>query len=131
MNGPARVPGEPGFDLGVLVHGVVVENDMDGFALRHLALDGVEEADERLVAMPLPVAADDPAVEAIERGEQCRRSVRLWRLVGDGCGGVVRRQSFDHLQGVEETSADRSDDGPGARQPSGAEARGTARGDSG
>jgi len=38
---------EPGTHLGVLVNSVVVEDDMDGFAGRHLGVDGVEEADER------------------------------------------------------------------------------------
>ena len=46
---PARVAGEPGFDLGMLVGGVVVEDGVDQLAGRDLALDGVEEADELLV----------------------------------------------------------------------------------
>ena len=39
VEGPARVPGEPGADLGVLVGGVVVEDDVDELAGRDVALD--------------------------------------------------------------------------------------------
>ena len=41
------------------------------------ALDGVEEADELLMAMALHVAADDGAVEHVERGEQRGGAVAL------------------------------------------------------
>jgi hypothetical protein len=43
----------------------------------NLRLDGVEEADELLMPMPLHVAADDRAVENVQRGKQRRRSIRL------------------------------------------------------
>ena len=46
----AREPLENG---GMLVSGVVVENGMDGFADGNLALDGVEEAYELLMAVAL------------------------------------------------------------------------------
>ena len=44
---------EPCADLGVLVGGGIVENNMNELAGRDLAFDGVEEADELLVAMAL------------------------------------------------------------------------------
>ena len=44
---------------------------------RDLALDGVEKADEFLVAVALHAAADDGAVEHVERGEQRGRAVAL------------------------------------------------------
>ena len=44
MEDPARVAGEPGLDLGMLVGGVIVEDGVDHFAGRDGALDGVEEA---------------------------------------------------------------------------------------
>ena len=66
---------EPGADLGVLVGGVVVEDDVDQLAGRDLGLDGVEEADELLMPVALHVAADDRAVEHVERGEQRRGAV--------------------------------------------------------
>jgi hypothetical protein len=45
------------------------------FARRHGALDGVEEAHELLVPVPLHAAADHGTFEHIERGEQCGRAV--------------------------------------------------------
>ena len=77
MEGPARVAREPSLDLGMLVHGVVVEDDVDGLAFGHVALDGVKEADEFLVTVALHVAADYRAIEDIECGEECRRAVTL------------------------------------------------------
>ena len=50
---------------------------MDRLLLRHLGLDGVQEANELLMAVALHVAADDGAVEDIESGEQRRRAVAL------------------------------------------------------
>jgi hypothetical protein len=73
----ARMAPEPGTDLGMLVRGIVVQDDVDDLANRHLGLDGVEEADELLMPVPLHTAADDLALEHVERGEQCRRAVAL------------------------------------------------------
>ena len=69
VEGPARVPGEPGVDLGVGVRGVVVDNGMDQFAGRDRALDGIEEADELLLPVSLPAAAEDDAIERVESGK--------------------------------------------------------------
>ena len=44
MEDEALVPVEPGADLGMLVGGVVVEDDVDHLAGRHLGLDRVQEA---------------------------------------------------------------------------------------
>src|SRR5215467_13635059 len=70
---PARVAGEPGFDLGMLVGGVIVENGVNQFAGRYGALDGVEEADEFLVSMALHAASMHDTVERIERSQQAAR----------------------------------------------------------
>ncbi len=70
VEGPTRMVGEPGAHLGVLVGRVVVTDRMDHLARRHLRLDGVEEADELLMAMALHVAADDGAVQHVERRKQ-------------------------------------------------------------
>jgi hypothetical protein len=92
----ALVPVEPGADLGMLVGGVVVEDDVDHLAGRHLGLDRVQEAHD---GGALRVAADDGPVEdvdrrppsvflrgvtvpgalQVERGRTaCRRSVQRW-----------------------------------------------------
>jgi hypothetical protein len=49
-------------ELGVLVGGVVVEDGVHQLAGWHPGLDGVEEADETLVAVTLHAPADDVAV---------------------------------------------------------------------
>ena len=56
--------------LGCLCVAIVVEDDMDRLVGRHLALDGIEKADEFLVPVALHAAADDLALEDIECGEQ-------------------------------------------------------------
>jgi len=66
----ARVAGEPGFDLGMLVGGVIGEDGVDHFAGRDGALDGVEKADEFLVGMALHAAPVHDAVERVEGGKQ-------------------------------------------------------------
>ena len=82
----ARMPVEPGADLGVLVGGVVVE-DRRGRSCRPgpRASIGVEEADELLMPVALHAAADDRAVQHVEGGEQGRRAVALV-VVGHGPG---------------------------------------------
>ena len=56
---------------------------MNGLVLRDRTLEGVEEPDELLVPVAGHVAADDGAVEHIERSEQRRRPVPLV-VVGHG-----------------------------------------------
>lgn len=70
VEGPSRVPRQPGAGLGMFVGPVVVKNDMDDLSSRDLALDRVQEADELLVRMLLHAAADAHPVEDVEGGEQ-------------------------------------------------------------
>src|SRR5215212_4645284 len=70
-----RMAIEPGADVGMLVDGIVVENDVDDLTDRHLRLDGVQKSNEFLMTMTLHVAADDRAVEDVECGEQRRCAV--------------------------------------------------------
>jgi hypothetical protein len=72
----AGVPAEPPHHLGVLVGGVVVEDDVDHLACGHLGLDGVEDADELLVLVALYAAADDRAFRHVEGGDQGVRAIR-------------------------------------------------------
>ena len=74
---PAGMTFEPGDDLGMFVCAIVVEDDMDHLAGRHLTLDGVEKADELLVPVLLHAPADDRAVENIESREQRGGAVTL------------------------------------------------------
>ena len=77
VEGEALVAAEPGAHLGMLVGGVVVEDHMDALAGRDIGLDGVEEADELLVAVALHAAPDDLALEHVEGGEQGGRAMPL------------------------------------------------------
>ena len=63
--------------------GGVVEDHMDALAGRDIGLDGVEEADELLVAVALHAAPDDLALEHVEGGEQGGRAMPLV-VVGHG-----------------------------------------------
>jgi hypothetical protein len=59
----ARVASEPFQDLGMLVRGVVVDDDVDDQLRRHSGVDEVQEADELLMAMTLHALADDLAFD--------------------------------------------------------------------
>ena len=58
MEGPARVTAEPGDHFGLLVNGIVVEDDVDQLARGNRRLDGVEKADELLMQIPTKPAGD-------------------------------------------------------------------------
>ena len=77
MECPARMIGEPFENLGLFVGGVVVDDGVDDFSGRNSALDGVEETNELLVAMPSHAASDHGSVEEVERGEQVVVPLRL------------------------------------------------------
>ena len=60
---------EPSAEVGLFVSGVGVDDVADDFSSRDGALNGVEEVDELLVAMPPHAASDHGSVEEVERGE--------------------------------------------------------------
>ena len=57
MERPARMVGDPFDDVGLFVGGIVVDDGVDDFSGRDGALDGVEEANEFLMAMPCSCTA--------------------------------------------------------------------------
>lgn len=77
MEGEAAMTIKPGPNLGVLMGGVVVEDDMDRLVCRNLSIDDVQEADELLMPVTLHVASDDCPIENIQGGEQGYGSVSL------------------------------------------------------
>ena len=85
---PAGMAVEPRAHLRVLVRGVVVEDGVNLAAGRHRGLDGVEEADKLLVAVPLHVPADHGAVEHVQRGEERGGAVPLV-VVGHRAGAAL------------------------------------------
>src|ERR1019366_1176859 len=74
---PSGMTSQPGADLGMFVGPVVVEEGVDDLSGRDGGFDGVEEADELLVAVLLHAASEHHAVEHVEGGEQGGRSVAL------------------------------------------------------
>lgn len=82
VEGEALMAVEPGTHLRVLMGGVVVEDDVNGLVGRHLGIDGVEKANELLMAVALHVPADDGAVEHVEGGEQRGRAIALVDAMG-------------------------------------------------
>ena len=69
MKVEARVPREPSADLGMLVGGVIINNQVQVQIKRGPAIDLVEEADELLVPMSAHALADHPPIQHIEGGE--------------------------------------------------------------
>ena len=78
---------------------IVVDDGLDRLAIRNLAFDGIEEADELLVPVPLHAAADHGAVQHVERREQRRRSMP-YIVVGHG-GTAARLERQASLGAVE------------------------------
>src|SRR5262249_46825898 len=77
VEGEGLMAVEPGAHLGMLVGGVVVEDDVDGLTGRQFGVDGVEKTDELLMPVALHVPANDSAVEHVEGGKQRGRAVPL------------------------------------------------------
>jgi len=90
---------DPFDDFRVLMSGVVVDDDVHRLLLRHLGIDGVEEADELLMTMALHASTEDLALKDIEGGKQGRDAMTLV-VVGHGAGAApLHRQS--RLRAVE------------------------------
>ena len=73
----ARVFGEPGFDLGVRVSGVVIYDQLQLTIRWRLSVDLLEEAQPFLIAMPGLAAAQQGTIECVESGEQCGGAMAL------------------------------------------------------
>ena len=79
----ARVPVQPGFDLGVFVGGIIVQNHMNLHAGRGLRLDFFEKAQPFLMPVPGRAFRQDFPVEIIQRGKQGDRAMAII-VVGAG-----------------------------------------------
>ena len=77
VKSPARMTPEPLNSLGVLVGGVVVEDGVDGLSGRDLTLDGVQEADELLMAV---ACMQRPMTLPSSTSKAAKRVVVPWRL---------------------------------------------------
>ena len=65
MNVPTRAAGEPSSDFGMLVGGVVVDDEMDVELGRHIGLDVAQEGEELLMAMAGFALGDDRAIDTL------------------------------------------------------------------
>src|SRR4030088_776978 len=92
---PTWMPGEPGFDLGMFVGAVIIQDGMDQLPGRDGALDGIEKADELLMGMALHTAAEDTAIERVEGGKQGGCAVALV-IMGHGAAAA----GFDRQTGL-------------------------------
>src|SRR6202043_1429463 len=78
---------------GMVVRSVVVEDRMDRLAGGDFSLDGVEEADELLMAMALHIAAHHGSVEHVHRRKQGRRPVPLVVMGHGSSAAFLERQA--------------------------------------
>ena len=92
VEGEAWMAAEPVDHLGMLVGGVVVQDHMDQLARRDLALNGVEETDELLVAMTLHAASDDTALRHVQGGKQRGGAVSLVVMRHRAAASALQRQ---------------------------------------
>src|ERR1700680_3588987 len=73
VNVPARTACQPSSDLGMLVGGVVVDDEMGW----HVGPDVTQEGEELLMAMARFALGDDRAVKHVEGGKQRGGAVAL------------------------------------------------------
>src|SRR5947209_9233753 len=93
VEGPARMPFQPRLDLRVLMGRVVIDDGLDQLACWDIALDGVEEADELLVPVPLHAPSDHPPVQHVQRREQRGRAMPLIVVRHGGTATGLERQA--------------------------------------
>ena len=111
----ARMTGEPGAYLGMLVGGIVVEDHMHHLAGWRLALNGIQEAEELLVTVALHTAPGHGAVEHVEGGKQGGGTV-AFVVVGHGAGPPLLQgqAGLGAIEGLDlRLLIDREDDGMG------------------
>jgi hypothetical protein len=70
--GPAWVSRQPGTNLGLLVGGVIVQDNVDGFVGGHFGFDGIQKADKllmRCLCMLRPITEPSRILRAANRVE--------------------------------------------------------------
>ena len=77
MQDKARMIGQPGFDVLVVVRPVIVNHQMEVEIAWELAIEQAKELEELLVTVASETLPDNPAVKHAHRGEECGRSVAL------------------------------------------------------
>lgn len=77
-----RVLGQPSLDLGMLVRGVVITNQVQRFVLGRFPLDLAQEFQPLGGAMPSLALANHVAIQDIESGKQCSGTVVTLVVMG-------------------------------------------------
>ena len=105
------MPCQPGLDLSAPVGGAVVNDRMDQSARRHLAFDGIEEADELRVPVSLHAATDhvlfsmfNAAKNVVVHGV-CSRGHGAAAAGFSGSPGWVRSSAWTGSSLIESTTA--------------------------
>ena len=88
VKGDARMPEEPACHLGVLVRGVVIEDDVNGQVARHTPLHLAHELEEFLMAVVRHTVLQQTAGGHVKRGEQRGRAVPFV-VVGPGAEAAL------------------------------------------
>src|SRR6266436_9985488 len=91
--------GKPFAHLGMFMGGVVVDDSVDRLSFWNLRLNGVEEADELLMAVTFHVVTDNGAIENVEGGEERRGAMAF--VVVRHCAGAARLHRQAWLGAVE------------------------------
>ena len=119
MKRPSRMAFEPSANIGMLMGGVIADDGVDRLSNGNLLLDDIEEANELLMAMALPVAADHPCRRecSSRRTQSSCRAVHnhaSWfrrdlssAAIRAGCGRAPESGSFRRPTGRWRVRADR------------------------
>src|ERR1700744_1195120 len=83
---------EPQHDVGMLVGGIVVDDDVDRLFLGCSCLDDVQKPDELLMAMALHALADNLALKDLERREQGSDTMALVVMCHGSSAPLLHRQ---------------------------------------
>lgn len=93
MHDEAGMLSQPFLDLGMLMRGVVVGDQMQRLILGRLAVDLFQELQPLGAGMSLLALTDDLSIEHVERGEQCDCAIALV-VVGHGaCASLLPGQA--------------------------------------
>src|SRR5260221_14734962 len=84
---------EPLHDVGMLVGGIVVDDDMDRLFLGHSGLDEVQKPDELLMAMALHALTKNLALKDIDRREHGGDAMALVIMGYGASAPLLHRQT--------------------------------------
>ena len=96
---PVRASGEPVFDFGRLVCGVIVHDKMHVQVLGNVGFDGLEKPEELLLAVVAVTRANYFSRGHVQRGKE--RSGTVAHVVVASSFGIARRHGQQRLGAIE------------------------------